>query len=167
MSAESGPSKSRGTTAAFVAGAAATAVTFGSPYTYMGWQQMTNPVHPNQQQTASAASAFEMSERLTDLKIAAVEAQTETKFAQLIGKLDLFGANITTLGQQVSNLDTKIDVIDGHVRNARSTIIAFVVGTGIAVAALAWAGIQLFQGGAGMTAAAYQTGFSAGQGNKQ
>lgn len=99
-----------------------------------------------------------LTEQLLDAKLDAVEARTETKFAQLLGRLDLLVERVGNLKTDVGHLDGKMTIVEGKVINAKTTMITTAIATGIAVAALAWGGVQLFQGGMGITAAAYQSG---------
>jgi len=83
--------------------------------------------------------------KLLDARLEAVEARTETKFAQLLGKLDTLGERLIGLSEKVASVDAKVAAVDGHVRGAKSTIVAFVVGSGIAVAGLAYGAVQIFE----------------------
>jgi hypothetical protein len=118
---------------------------------------------PRQTTSGATEGALEMHSRMTDLKIAASEARTETKFAQLMGKLDVLVTGVGDLKTEITRLDGKIDTVDGHARAAKTTIVATVIGTGIAVAALAWAGVQIFQGGMGLSGDAFTAGMDAAQ----
>lgn len=120
---------------------------------------------PQAAATSAATPGFD--ERIIDLKLAAVEARTETKFAQLIGKLDLIAERLGGLNTQIVAIDGKVEKVDAHTRSVRSTIIATVIGTGIAVAALAWGGVQIFQGGMGVSAGAFQAGMAVSEAKKQ
>ncbi len=100
-------------------------------------------------------------ERLLDAKLEAVEARTETKFAQLIGKLDLLAAGIGDVKGKIAELDVKVGVVDGHTRTAKRELIITVVTTGLALGALAWGGVQIFQGGLGLSSSAFQAGMTA------
>lgn len=102
-------------------------------------------------------------ERLVDAKLEVVEAHTDTKFAQLLGKMDVIAERVGSLNTQIGALDTKLTTVDGHARSAKATIIATVIGTGLAVAALAWGGVQIFQGGMDTSSAAFQAGITASE----
>lgn len=143
---------------ALPAAAATATISSAAPYTMSA--SMTAPAASPLSASTPTSS---VDERLLDAKLQAVEARTETKFAQLLGKLDLMANQLGSIQGSVTALDTRITTIDTHVRSARLTIIAAVVGTGIAVAALAWGGIQIFQGGMGASASAFQAGLAAGQ----
>jgi hypothetical protein len=144
--------------------AALSSASFLSPGPYITTGQMTQA---GSQTYAQSAPTPGFDERLIDARLEAVEARTETKFAQLLGKLDLLGSQLTgikgsveALDGRITTLDGRITTIDDHVRSARSTIIAFVVATGLAVAGLAWAGVQIFQSGMGVSASAFQAGLA-------
>ena len=81
----------------------------------------------------------------------------ETKFAQLLGKMDLVSASIGELNGKIVALDTKIDTVDTHTRSAKTAIVGTIIGTGVAVAALAWGAVQIYQGGMGTSASAFQS----------
>lgn len=93
----------------------------------------------------SASTPFD--ERLLDAKLEAVEARTETKFAQLLGKIDLLVQGVGDLKSEVSKLDGKIGEVDSHTRAGNRGVITAIIATGLGVAALAWAGLQIFQNG--------------------
>lgn len=79
------------------------------------------------QSPASSATSNGMSE--VDAKIAAAEARTDTKFAQVMGELRL--------------INQRLEHVEGYTRNLRSTVI----GTGIAAVALV---VGIFGWGASM-----------------
>lgn len=113
-------------------------------------------------------TAMPFDDRLFDAKLKILEVQTDNKFSQLLGELRVIGERIGTLDTRLSGLDTRvgdlktdIGTVDTHARAAKSTIITTVIGTGIAVAALAWAGVQIFQGGLGLSSSAFQAGMDA------
>lgn len=108
-----------------------------------------------------------VTEQVLNSRLEAVEARTETKFAQLMGKLELITERLGGLQGQITVMDGKVEKVDGHTRNVRSTVIATVIGTGIAVAALAWGGVQIFQGGMSTSSDAFQAGLAADQAKKQ
>lgn len=100
---------------------------------------------PQTAQVTTTPGAAYVDEKLLTAKLEAVEARTETKFAQLLGKLDTLGERLTGLNDKIGGFDAKIESVDGHVRNAKATIVAVILGTGIAVAALAYAAVQIFE----------------------
>ena|SRR5579884_839276 len=126
-------------------GLGAVGAAFSPQGSYMAAKPMT-------QQAASAPTPGTryVDEALLDAKLQASEARTETKFAQLLGKLELIGQQIGGLNDKIGGFDKKIGDIDGHVRSAKSTYIAIALGTGIAVAALAYAAVQIFEGALGL-----------------
>ncbi|NKE77834.1 hypothetical protein [Ochrobactrum sp. MC-1LL] len=79
-----------------------------------------------QSSTTSATSMF-MSE--VDAKIAAAEARTDTKFAQMMGELTTMRAEING---KFETLSTRLDHVEGATKGMRSTVI----GTGIGVVAV-------------------------------
>lgn len=101
-------------------------------------------------------------ERLLNAKLEAVEARTETKFAQLLGKIELVAGSINALDTKVSELGTELGNVKAGVSSAEGLIVTTVIASAIAIAGLAWAGVALFQGGMSTTADAYANGLSAG-----
>ncbi len=98
------------------------------------------------QAPAPSPGAKYVDEKLLTAKLEVAEARTETKFAQLLGKLDTLGERIGSLNDKIGGLDTKIGEVDGHLRNVKGTILAVMIGTGIGVAGLAYAAVQIFEG---------------------
>ncbi|MGE3691870.1 MAG: hypothetical protein AB7F98_10870 [Novosphingobium sp.] len=139
--------------------AAAIAATFSSFSPYIGQPAMTQSVP--QPSSPSASTPFD--ERLLDAKLEAVEARTETKFAQLLGKIDLLVQGVGDLKSEVSKLDGKIGEVDSHTRAGKREVITAIIATGLGVAALAWAGVQIFQSGLGLSQGAFQAGMAAGE----
>ena len=70
-----------------------------------------------------------MPDDLTDAKIAASEARTDAKFARLDGKIDLLQQSIATLGNNVNVQRTEASA-------NRNALLATIIGTGLALAAL-------------------------------
>lgn len=124
----------------------------------------TGPQAFQAREQGSAGEPFVITEALVDAKLEAVEARTETKFAQLFGKLDLVVQGLGDLKGEVGALSGKIDTVDGHARTGKREIIVAIVTTGLAAAALAWAGVQIFQGGLSLSQGAFQAGMAAQQG---
>lgn len=104
-----------------------------------------------------------VTETVLDAKLDAAEARTETKFAQLLGEMRLLGQQLTGVQKQIGDLDVKVDAVDAHARNSKSIVITTIIGAFFAAVALTYAGIQIFQGGMGLSASAYQAGMSAAQ----
>lgn len=115
-----------------------------------------------------------ITEQLLDARLEAVEARTDSKFAQLLGKMDVLGERMVgisdkvgALSDKVGHLESQIGVVDGHVSSAKGVIISIVIGTGIAVAALAFTAVQVFQGGMSATSSAFDAGMSVGSAQKE
>lgn len=136
-----------------ITGVAATATTDYSQTSYItGGAAMSQ--QPSSSHGTSVPPPFM---ELVDAKLEAVEARTDTKFAQLMGKIELIAlsvagikADIESVNGKIGTLDTKLDTVDGHSRSAKREIMTAVIATGLAVIALAWAGVQIFQGGIGI-----------------
>lgn len=97
-------------------------------------------------------------EKIYAARLETAEARTDGKFAQLLGKLDQIATNVTSLQAQVTALDGKVDGVDTHTRASKREIIIAIVATGLTVAALAWAGVQIFQSGLSLSMSAFQSG---------
>jgi hypothetical protein len=154
------PPPNKGTGWGYRIPAAAMAATFSSFSPYIATTDMTQMAPPTQMPGAATAS---FDERLIDAKLAAVEARTETKFAQLIGKMDLISQGIAGVKSDIGRLDTKIDTVDGHARSGKLQVIVAIVTTGFAAVGLVWGGVQICQGGMSLTSGAFQAGISAAQ----
>ncbi len=141
--------------------ATAVAATLLQPSSYIGAQTMTSPTaQPAPAPAPTAATSF-VDEKLLASKLETVEARTETKFAQLLGELKVISANMSSVAGDVGGLKAEINTmrgeisnVDKSVRQRRWEIIVALVTTGLAIAALCYASVQIFQGGmgAGMTA---------------
>ncbi|UAB76979.1 hypothetical protein INR77_13055 [Erythrobacter sp. SCSIO 43205] len=125
-------------------------------------------VKVSESRTAGAASNY-VDERLLEAKLEAAEARSDSKFAELLGELKVIGERITSVNTQIggmdakiTNLDTKIETVDTNTRAGKREIIIAIVTTGIAVIALAWAGVQIFQSSLGLGASAFEAGMAAG-----
>ncbi|MBX7482717.1 hypothetical protein K3174_09240 [Qipengyuania sp. 6D47A] len=81
-------------------------------------------------QTRATSSNDHVDERLLNAKLDAVEARTETKFAQLLGELKTLGVNVAHINDTLGGLKT--DVADAKAAAAGTK--AYVIGTGIAIA---------------------------------
>jgi hypothetical protein len=117
-------------------GLGAAAATFGSatisqPQHYIGPENMAPPA-------TSTSGVQYVEERLLTARLEAVEARTDVKFAQLIGKLDAFGTKLDSLSTVV-----------GEAKAAASSVKPYVIGTGLAIAgvivAIAAFGAQILQ----------------------
>ena len=104
-----------------------------------------------------------MNEALLNAKLDAVEARTETKYAQLIGKMDALATGISDLKTEITSVKGDVANVERSVRQRRWEIIVAVVTAGLAIVGLTYAAVQIFQGGMGATATAFQAGMSAGQ----
>lgn len=121
-----------------VGAAAISATTNVNREAYMTPRNMAAPPH------TSPATVY-VDQGLLTAKLEAVEARTETKFAQLIGKIDLLGQSLSSLNEKVAGVETKVSTVDGHVRSAKATIIGAVLATGISIAGLAYGAVQIFE----------------------
>jgi len=83
---------------------------------------------------------------LVATKLQLVEARTETKFAQVDGKLDQLIDRMADLQTQFGALDTKVTAVDARVRSAHSATIATVIGAAIGIVGLAFAALAIFPG---------------------
>lgn len=93
----------------------------------------------------SAGDTMEFSEALIDAKIDAVEARTETKFAQLLGKLDLLAEKISGVSQDigdlkvdVANVETAIGKVDSKTTNTRVIVVSTIIGAFLATAGIVY-----------------------------
>ncbi len=76
---------------------------------------------------------------LTDAKIAAAEARTDTKIARLEGKVDLAVAKIDAIGERISGLSERFSGLHDDNRATRAN--QWVIGFGLAVLIIAVAAL--------------------------
>lgn len=86
-------------------------------------------------------------ERLIDLKLEAIEAHTETKFAQLLGELKVISANVsslgTNLGSQIADVKTELGTVKAATASVKWNIIALGLTMGGLFIAIAAFGTQI------------------------
>lgn len=149
-----------------VAAAAAVTVPFSasnasSEDTQFRVSSMSQAAAPSRPPFAATSATAYVDERLLDAKLATVEARTETKFAQLIGKLDLIASDVGKLSTATSEMKASIAELDKKTGNTRTIVITTVIGATLSMAALAYAAVQIFQSGMGISATAYSAGLAA------
>lgn len=147
-------------------GGAAAAVTFSPQLSYISGEMPQIASAPRYEAGKPTLHQIAFDERLMDAKLEAVEARTETKFSQLLGKLDAISERIGALTVNLAAVDKKIDGVEATAKNAKSTITWAVVASAIGIAALAYAAVAIFQSGMGTTASAYQSGMAASEAQK-
>lgn len=129
---------------------------------YITGESMATKTASAPQQSATTRVEQGIDERYLNAKLEAVDARTETKFAQLIGKIDALAVSLTGVQTNVGEIKTELTTVKTDVGNAKGLIIATVIGAAIAIAGLAWAGVALFQGGMSATSDAYAAGATVG-----
>lgn len=92
----------------------------------------------NPQSTASAGNPTVVSEALLEARIEAVEARTETKFAQLMGKLDLISERIGGIASDVSDVKGDLKTLDSKTNNTRIIIVTTVIGASLTIVGLTY-----------------------------
>ena len=112
--------------------------------------------------SAGAPSAF-VDERLLAARLDAAEARTETKFAQLLGKLDVFGTQLTHIAKDVGDLKGSISGIESKTTNTRIIIVTTVIGAALTVVGLTYGII----GYGHQVADTISSAFAAGQAEKK
>jgi hypothetical protein len=75
---------------------------------YMLGQTMNTPTTSQAQVPTPSVPTSYVDQRLLDAKLEAVEARTETKFAQLLGELKVISANVANLGSQIGDVKTEL-----------------------------------------------------------
>lgn len=109
------------------------------------------------------SEGMDQDQTLTDAKIAASEARTDTKFERLIGRIDasearndlkfaqvlgemkLISANVSSLGGQVSELRTEVAGVKAAVASSKATFITAIIGGVFSIVALAYAAVEIFE----------------------
>jgi hypothetical protein len=97
-----------------------------------------------------------MDEALLDARIEAAEARTDTKFAQLIGKID-------SLQTQIEHLDDKVGTAASYNRTMKWQLILAILGAVVALGAAGYSAVGVALGGMGVTENAFQAGMVAAQ----
>lgn len=160
------PSKPSSITASWAipvtAAAVASAIPLQTPY--ITGENMTTKAASSPQQSAPTRGHHEIDERYLNAKLEAVEARTETNFAKLLGKIDAIATSVVGLQTDIGGLKTEINTVENSVSSAKGLIVTTVIGSAIAIAGLAWAGVALFQGGMGTASDAFAAGASASAG---
>ena len=90
-------------------------------------------------QAKATEGVMSYDERLIDAKLEAVEARTETKFAQLMGELKLIATNVATLGGQMSDIRSDIASVKtevGAVKTATASVKWNLVALGLTMGGL-------------------------------
>ena len=154
-----------------VMAAAAAAATNPQGFGYTAQFNVTPP--PIHQPQVSAQNMNAADQRVVDAQIAAVEARTDTKFAQVLGELKAVAASVTHLGTQMADIkgdirDLKADVksVEANSRNAKAVIITTIIGAVVGIIGLTYAAVSALQGAMGATATAYQNGMAAAEAKK-
>lgn len=146
-------------------GVAAIAATTSSYSAYIGVKPMTQQTPYTPASKVQSHPTASLDERLVDAKLEAVEARTETKFAQLIGKMDMIVEKLGAVSVDIGALKTSVAEVDRKTNNMRIVIVSTVIATGIAIVGI----LQTFASHGheivdSMTAA-YSAGISTGQAN--
>ena len=74
----------------------------------------------------------------TEAKLEAVEARTQTKFAQLLGKMDLLGEKISGVSNDISDLKLAIGRVDSKTSNTRIIVVTTIIGAFLATAGIVY-----------------------------
>ena len=105
--------------------------------------------------TPSAPHAY-FDDRLLKAEIAASEARTDTKFAQLIGKIDILSNNVDTLSTNVKDSAA-------YSRSMKWQLMIAIFAAIIALGGVVYSAAGVALGGMGVTASAFQAGMAAAQ----
>lgn len=97
---------------------------------YLRVSAMSQAASPSRPPLAATSPTAYVEERLVDAKLDAVEARTETKFAQLMGEIKLISASIGTLSSDIGKVSNEV----GEAKAAAASGKTYVIGTGIALA---------------------------------
>lgn len=99
---------------------------------------------------------IEASEARFGEKLAVLEGQTQTTFAEIMGKLNSIGEKLKPL----ETLGSDLNGIRENVRSAKVTLIATIVAVGISVAGLAYAAVSIYQAAIAGTTDAFTAGMA-------
>jgi hypothetical protein len=116
------------------------ASTIGQGFTYRtGTATQENP---RVERTEQVGEPMVLTEQLLDAKLEAVEARTETKFAQLLGKLDLLGERLGAVSGSLGEMRTSLGRVESKTSHTRTIIVTTVLGAFIAVAGVIYTWAQ-------------------------
>lgn len=96
-------------------------------------------------QGAATQETPSFDERLIDAKLEAVEARTETKFAQLMGKLEALGVRLDGIKTSITDLRGDVSALETKSDNTKVIVISTVIASAIAIVALTFAMIAYGQ----------------------
>ncbi|AMU89928.1 hypothetical protein ATM17_12865 [Sphingopyxis macrogoltabida] len=104
---------------------------------------MTKAPPPVYAPAPTTAAIQAIDDRLLDAKLEAVEARTETKFAQLMGKIETLIESVAGVKDDVRQLDRRMDGFDGKLEaveakafSSKTIIVTTLIGAFIGMAAL-------------------------------
>lgn len=89
-------------------------------------------------------------ERLLKAELAAVEARTETKFAQLLGELRVISTNVANLASQIGDVKKEVGDVKTATASVKWNILAAGIGVGALILGLFAFGQQMMQVAAGL-----------------
>lgn len=92
-----------------------------------------------------AGGALKMDEALLNAKLEAVEARTDSKFAQLLGELKVISANVTSLGTQISDVKAELTGVKSATASVKWNILATGLAIGGLIIAIAGFGASILQ----------------------
>lgn len=98
-----------------------------------------------------------------DLKIQLSEQRTETKFAQLMGKMDMMLSGLRDVKSDMSEIRADMRTLEGKVSNSKMVYVTTAIASVFAIVGLTYAAVQIFQSSFGLSAGAFQAGLSAQQ----
>ncbi|MEK6637618.1 MAG: hypothetical protein AABY88_05990 [Pseudomonadota bacterium] len=150
------------TAAAFVVGGGAATGSFSTLYQPVPYKGGVK--HADVQEASTGAKATEgmmsYDERLIDAKLEAVEARTETKFAQLMGEIKLISQSISDLSGKVGDVKTEVGTLDAKIASVASATAGVkwnIITTGLVLGglfiAVAAFGVQILDAAQGLFSA--------------
>ena len=80
-----------------------------------------------------------VTEQVLNAKLEAVEARTETKFAQLLGRMDVMVEKLGALAADIGEVKTSIKAVDSKTNNTRVIIVTTAIGTVVGIVGLLYA----------------------------
>lgn len=104
-----------------------------------------------------------ITQQLLDAKLEAVEAHAETKFAQLIGKLDVISERLGGVARDLVELKEGVGRVETKTNNTRIIIVTTIIGATLTIVGLTYGIIGYGHQVADSISAAY----AAGQGVKK
>lgn len=97
---------------------------------------MTKAPPPVYATAAPTPATNAIDDRLLDAKLDAVEARTETKFAQLMGKIETLIESVAGVKEDVREVNNRLDTVEDKVFTSKALVVTTIIGAFLGMGAL-------------------------------